>query len=315
MGTGRDAVTGAFGYVGQAVARALLARGRRVLTLSRRSGAGSDLADRIEVAPQDFEAHDALVARLRGCETLYNTWWIRFERGPQTFAWAVERSARLFRAAREAGVARLVHVSVTNCREDHELPYYAGKAAVERHARAAGMSCAIVRPTLVFGPGDILLNNVAWLMRACPFFVVPGDGSYRLQPVHLDDLARLLVEAGARRDEETFDAAGPDVLTWNGLVALLGRSLGLSPRVWHWPPWLALLGCRAIGRWKRDVLLTGDELRGLRQELLLSHEPPRGTTRLVDWLAGAAPTLGQAYASELGRHFRGFEGEAGRATP
>jgi NADH dehydrogenase len=312
---GFDVVTGAFGYIGSHVARELLDRGRRVHTFSRREGVGHPLHGRVRVEPQRFDDEGFLRERLRGCDVLYNTYWIRFPRGGATYEQAVERSGRLFAAARAAGARRVVHVSVTNCREDSPLPYYAGKARVEALLRAAAPSHAVVRPTLVFGPGDILLNNIAWLLRRWPFFPLAGRGDYRLQPVFVDDLAQMLADAGAREGDETFDAAGPDTLGFEALLRLLCEKLGRRPRLRHWPPTLALLGCRVLGWFVRDVILTRPELRGLMDEMLVSHEPPRGRTRLAAWLDGAAASLGTSYASELDRHFRGAALQAMERPP
>jgi NADH dehydrogenase len=261
----------------------------------------------VRVLPQRFDDSAFLEDELAGCEVLYNTYWIRFPRGGQTYRQAIERSRRLFAAASAAGVRRIVHVSVTNCRRDSQLPYYAGKAEVEDALRATGVDHAIVRPTLVFGVEDILINNIAWMMRRLPLLPVPGRGDYRVQPIYVVDLAGLLVDAGARQAAETFDAAGPDMMSYRAMLELMRDRLGLGARIVSWPPWLALFGSRVIGLLVRDVVLTGNELRGLMDELLISHEPPRGTTRLADWLVAAAEQVGDRYTSELSRHFRGFE--------
>lgn len=304
-----DVVTGAFGYIGRYTALELLERGRAVRTFSRRSGQGTALAGRVRVLPQSFDDSDFLERELTGCDVLYNTYWIRFPRGGQTYEQAIERSRRLFTAARAAGVRRIVHVSVTNCRCDSALPYYAGKAEIEEALRATEISRAIVRPTLVFGIEDILVNNIAWMMRRFPLLPVPGSGDYRVQPIYVADLARLLVEAGSRNDDEAFDAAGPEAMSYQAMLELLRDRLGLRTRIVHWPPSAALLGSRLIGLLVRDVVLTGNELRGLMNELLISHEPPRGTTRLGDWLTNAADRVGDRYTSELARHFRGLGGK------
>jgi NADH dehydrogenase len=315
---GFDMVTGAFGYIGRYTALELLARGRMVRTFSRRSGEGTPLAGRVRVLPQRFDDSAFLERELTGCEVLYNTYWIRFPRGGQTYEGAIERSRNLFAAARDAGVRRVVHVSVTNCRLDSELPYYAGKARVEQALRETGVPHSIVRPTLVFGVEDILVNNIAWMLRRLPMVPIPGAGDYRVQPIYVADVAQLLVGAGedaAREntkamgeadENETFDAAGPDTMSYREMLELIRDRLGLRARLVGWPPRLALLGSRVIGVLVHDVVLTRNELRGLMDELLVSDEPPRGTTRLAEWLAAAADRVGERYTSELDRHFRGF---------
>ena len=299
-----DTVTGAFGYIGRYIATELLARGRAVQTFTRRSGEGTSLADQVIVVPQDFDDRAYLVEHLRGCEVLYNTYWVRFDHGRTTFEGAIERSRRLFDAAREAGVRRIVHVSVTNCRLDDGLPYYAGKARVEDALKQCGVSYAIVRPTLVFGVEDILINNITWMLRNLPLFVIPGRGRYRVQPIGVSDLARLCADAGEGERNETFDAAGPDTMTYTEMVHLLRDAVGKRRRVIHLPPWLALALCRLVSIFVRDVILTRDELDGLMQEKLISSEPPRGSTRLQDWLPEAVANMGDGYTSELDRHFR-----------
>jgi len=315
---GFDMVTGAFGYIGRYTALELLARGRTVRTFSRRSGEGTPLVGRVRVLPQRFDDSAFLERELTGCEVLYNTYWIRFPRGGQTYEGAIERSRNLFAAARDAGVRRVVHVSVTNCRLDSELPYYAGKARVEQALRETGVPHSIVRPTLVFGVEDILVNNIAWMLRRLPMVPIPGAGDYRVQPIYVADVAQLLVGAGedaAREntkamgeadENETFDAAGPDTMSYREMLELIRDRLGLRARLVGWPPRLALLGSRVIGVLVHDVVLTRNELRGLMDELLVSDEPPRGTTRLAEWLAAAADRVGERYTSELDRHFRGF---------
>src|SRR5439155_18207430 len=232
----------------------LLERGRRVRTLTRQPHPGHPLADLVETAPLRFD--ERLVESLRGADILYNTYWVRFERGPVTFARAVANSAALFRAAREAGVRRVVHVSVSNPREDSPLPYFRGKAQVERVLRESGLSHAIVRPTLVFGPDDLLVNNIAWILRRFPLFLVPGDGAYDVQPVSVRDAAAICVDAGAGDDDVTVDAAGPQRLTFEELVRLIARAVGSRARLLHAPPRAALALTRVAGLFLRDVVLT-----------------------------------------------------------
>jgi NADH dehydrogenase len=294
-----DVVTGAFSYTGRWIAQALLERGRRVRTLTRAPAPEDPLAAAVERAPLVFD--DKLVESLRGAGTLYNTYWVRFERGRTTFAGAVENSRRLFDAAARAGVRRVVQISVANPSEDSPFPYFRGKAEVERLLRESGLAWAIVRPTVVFGPGDILLNNIAWILRRFPLFVVPGDGRYELQPVSVRDTARLAVEAA---DGTVVDAVGPERFAFEELVQVLGRAVGSRSRIGHATPAVALALIRIGGLFVRDVVLTRDELESLMTGLLVSHEPPLGQERLTAWLEEHTATVGRKYASELARNFR-----------
>jgi uncharacterized protein YbjT (DUF2867 family) len=235
---------------------------------------------------------------------LYNTYWIRFEHDGATFDRAIENTRRLFAAARAAEVRRIVHVSVTNPSEDSPLAYFRGKAVLERELRESGVAYAVVRPTLIFGSLDILVNNIAWLLRRLPVFVVPGDGSYRVQPVSADDVAKLAVAAASGHENTVVDAAGPEVYPFSELVRLVGVAVGARRPLLHLAPERALALSDLIGRLRRDVLLTRDELAGLMDSLLVSTEPPRGRDSFREWVAANADGLGRRYVSELKRNYR-----------
>ncbi len=298
-----DVVTGAFSYTGRHIAEALLARGRRIRTLTRRPDPSHALAESVEVAPFVFD--DSLAGSLRGADTLYNTYWVRFERGATTFERAVENTATLFRAAKLAGVRRVVHVSVANPDVHSPFRYFRGKARTEEALRDSGLSYAIVRPTLVYGPEDILVNNIAWGLRHVPLFLLAGDGRYEVQPVSVRDTARICVEAGANEDDVVLDAAGPGRWTFEDFVRLIARAVGSRAWIKHAPPTIALGVGRIAALPLCDVVLTPAELDALMAGLLVSHEPPRGHDRFDTWVTENARLLGRRYTSELARNFRG----------
>lgn len=298
-----DVVTGAFSYTGRHIAEELLARGRRVRTLTRHPDPSHPLAPRVEAAPLAFD--HSLVESLRGADTLYTTYWVRFERGRTTFDAAVSNIGVLLDAAARAGVRRVVHVSVANPDERSPFPYFRGKAQAEALVRASGLSFAIVRPTLVFGPEDILVNDIAWILRRAPLFLVPGDGRYEVQPVSVGDTARICVEVGAAPDDVVVDAAGPDRFAFAPFVRLIAAAVESRARIHTAPAGLALAASRLLGLLVRDVVLTRDEVGALTAGLLVSDSPPLGGERFEDWLSGNASTLGRCYQSELRRNFRG----------
>lgn len=302
-----DVVTGAFSYTGRAVAEELLRRGRSVRTLTRRPAPRDALAGRVDSAELQFRDPQALRDALAGTDTLYNTYWIRFARGGSSYERAIANTRELLRQAGAAGVRRIVHVSVTNPDARSPLPYFRGKAALERDVVASGLSYAIVRPTLVFGPRDILVNNIAWSLRRSPVFPVAGDGGYRVQPVSVEDVASLCVDAGERDEAVVADAAGPETLTFEELVRLVAAAVGRPARIVHVPPRVVLALARILGMLMRDVMLTGEELAGLRASLLTSAEPPRGRASFRSWLSRSGASLGAGYVSELARNFRPYD--------
>jgi len=296
-----DVVTGAFSYTGSFIARRLLAAGHEVRTLTNNSSAPRDLAGKLVSAPLDFNDADSMMRFMRGADTLYNTYWIHSNYGADAFVGAVRRSKTLFAAAREAGIRRLVHISIANPTASRH-PYYASKAELEETLRSAGMSYAIVRPTLVYGEGDVLINNIAWVLRHFPVFAIPGEGAYRLQPVHVDDVASIAVTAGLAEDNTTIDAAGPEIPSFVELVRMIRQAVGSRSVLLKTAPAFALAGARIAGLFAKDALLTREQFDDLRAELLMSKEPPRGTIRFSQWLPRQQTVIGLRYASARTRH-------------
>jgi uncharacterized protein YbjT (DUF2867 family) len=210
--------TGAFGYSGRYIAQRLLERGHRVRTLTNSVDRVNPLQGCVEAVPYHFDEPDRLTESLRGAAVLYNTYWVRFNHRTFTHGEAVENTRRMFQAAQRAGVSRIVHVSITNPSEDSKLEYFHGKAVLERALRETGIPHTILRPTVLFGKEDILINNIAWILRRLPVFGVFGDGRYKLQPIYVDDLAQLAVEQGAATGTRTIDAIGPETFTYRELV-------------------------------------------------------------------------------------------------
>ena len=297
-------VTGAFSYTGKYITRRLLAEGVRVRTLTNHPERVHEFGDAVSVAPFDFHRPDALVESLRGASVLYNTYWVRFSHGQTNFAGAVDNTRTLIAAAEAAGVRRIVHVSIANPSLSSPLPYYRGKALLEEAIKESRLSYAILRPTVIFGGEDVLINNIAWLLRRFPVFAVPGDGSYRVRPIYVEDMAALAVDAALRDKNVVIDAVGAETYTFDELLALLKGTLHSRTRVMHLPPRLTLALSRIIGVFLRDVLLTADEVAGLTADLLVTEGASTGATRLSDWLRANATTIGRQYASELERHYR-----------
>jgi NADH dehydrogenase len=295
------AVTGAFGYSGRYIATRLLEQGRTVVTLTNSVDRANPFGGRVHAVPLSFGEPDKLAAALAGVDVLYNTYWVRFNHGTFTHGEAVENTLVLFEAARRAGVRRVVHVSITNPSEDSPLEYFAGKARLERALRESGLSYAILRPTVLFGREDILVNNIAWALRRFPFFAVFGDGSYRLQPVHVDVLAELAVTYGMRSENVIVNAVGPETFTYRELVKAVGEAIGRPRTLVNVSPGVGCLLGKLVGWFKHDVFITREEIRGLMSELLRVNTPPAGKTLLTAWMKENAATLGLRYASELDR--------------
>jgi NADH dehydrogenase len=297
------AVTGSFSYSGKYITDRLLDRGEEVVTLTGHPNRPDPFNGKVRAYPLAFDNEQALISALDRVDVLVNTYWIRFDRAGNTQPHAVENTGKLLGAAKSAGVKRIVHVSITNPSVESPLPYFWGKAANEKTVIESGMSYAILRPTVLVGREDILINNIAYLLRRFPLFLVPGDGNYRLQPVSVTDLADLAVESVYRKDNYVIDVVGPDIFTFKQLVNLVAETINARRPLISVSPRSALLASQFLSLFFNDVLLTPEEVDGLMAGLLVSTEPPRGKIRLADWLAANRDQVGKRYASELKRHF------------
>lgn len=295
------AVTGGFGYSGSHVSRRLLAAGHRVLTLTNSPRRPSELSHRLQVSPLEFDHLDSLTSTLEGCSTLVNTYWVRFDYGGFSHAQAESNTRVLFAAAKNAGVRRIVHVSITNPSIHSDLPYFAGKARIEQALTELGIAYSIVRPAVFFGGQDILINNIAWMLRRLPVFGVFGDGKYKIRPIHVEDFASIIVDECAASGDRTMDAVGPESFSFRELVSMLATAIGVRRPLVSVPRFLGYLVARIVGLFVRDVVLTHDEIAGLTANLLASDAPSMGSISLSDWAREHRQTLGVRYASELAR--------------
>jgi uncharacterized protein YbjT (DUF2867 family) len=294
-------VTGAFGFSGKYITARLLAEGHHVRTLTNSPKRANPFGDRVEVHPYNFDNPDGLVDSLRGADVLYNTYWVRFNQSPAGQTYVVQNSAVLFKAAQQAGVRRIVHISITNPSEDSPLQYFSDKARVEKILRETSISSAILRPAMLFGKEGTLINNIVWALRRLPVFGLFGNGNYRVQPIYIDDLASLAVEQGKKTQNVTIDAIGPETFTFRELINSLVTLIGVRRLILPMPPRLAYGACWAIGRSMGDVMMTWPEVQMLMDNLLSTGSPPVGTTPLTGWVRQNKDTLGVEYINEIVR--------------
>ncbi|MBF0526372.1 MAG: NAD(P)H-binding protein [Deltaproteobacteria bacterium] len=297
------AITGAFSYTGKYATRLLLSRGYKIRTLTYHVERNNPFGDKVQVFPFDFDHPDRLSQTLRGASTLINTYWVRFPRGNTTFQTAVQNTCTLISAAKDAGVSRIVHVSIANPSAESPLGYYKGKAQLEQAVIDSGLSYAILRPTVIFGAEDILINNIAWFIRRFPVFGIPGDGRYSIRPIYVEDMARLIVDAVVQPGNTICDAVGPESFSFNELVRLIAAQVGRPARLVHLPMPLAYVATFVTGWFVKDVVLTWEEYKGLMGNLLAPEGPSIGQTRLSEWLAESHEHVGRRYASEVARHY------------
>ena len=297
----RHAVTGAFGYLGKYITTRLLNKGHEVITLTNSPHRANPFGGKVRAFPFNFDAPKKLEESLQGISVLFNTYWVRFNHATFSHAEAVDNTLTLFKAAKAAGVKRIVHISITNPSEASPLKYFSGKARFERALVESGIPHAILRPTVIFGKEEILFNNIAWMLRTFPIFGVFGEGNYRVQPVYVDDLAALAVEYGEKTGNFVVNAVGPETFTYRELVKTIGSIIGKPRPIVSLPPYLGYLTGLLLGKIMDDVVITKAEIEGLMSDLLCVDTPPTAPTRFTDWANRHADTLGLKYTNELAR--------------
>ncbi len=295
------AVTGAYGYSGKYIAHRLLDKGHHVITLTNSIHRSNPFGKKVRAYPLNFDNPNKLTKSLTGVRVLYNTYWVRFNYKLFTLADAVRNTITLFNTAKEARVRKIVHISITNPSEDSHLEYFRGKAKLEKALMGTGLSYSILRPAVLFGKEDILINNIAWTLHKLPVFAVFGNGHYRLQPIYVDDIAELAVEHGESEENSIINAIGPETFTYRELVQAIGKIIGIRRPIISVHPALVYIAGRIISQVVNDVLITREEIEGLMSNLLYVKSPPTGKTRLTDWIEEHADFLGKQYTSELAR--------------
>lgn len=295
------AVTGALGYTGKSLTEQLLAQSFRVRTLTNSPDRENPFGDQLEIYPLAFDNHAQLVESLRGVSVLHNTYWVRFNHKLFTFDQAVENTKKLFAAAKEAGVEKIVHVSILHADHADDLGYYKGKHELEIELKALDLPYAIVRPGVLFGRGDILVNNIAWTLRRFPFFGTFGRGNYKLRPLHVDDMATLMINAAKDSEFKTIDAVGPETHTYRDLIQLIGSKCGVSKPVIPVPPTFAYFVSKLVNQLVDDVVITREEISGLMRGILDSNAPDAGAIKLSEYIELHKETIGCRYANEIKR--------------
>jgi len=297
------ALTGAFSYTGRYIAKKLLAEGIKIRALTNHPKLELFPQHSLPVFPLQFQGEDSMINALKGADIFINTYWIRYPYKELTHENAAKNIQFLVQCAKKAGVRQIIHLSVSNPSENSNLSYYKGKAQAENMIKNSGLSYLILRPTLVFGLEDILINNIAWLLRSFPFFVLPRPMDYSVQPIYAGDVADIVFEHLLCKESKTIDAAGPETYRMDELVRMISRAIGYPRPVLLWPKTLSQACIHLLSLILRDRVLTGEELQGLMDNLLISFEQARGKTSFKAWLPQYGSQLGTSYINDFKRYY------------
>jgi uncharacterized protein YbjT (DUF2867 family) len=264
----RILLTGASGFIGHNLLRALLAQGHHVVCAVRRAQTSAD--PRLSFIHADFAKDtdkSAWLARLYGIDAVINTVGIFRESGAQTFHRLHTDTPRaLFAACAEARVRLVIQLSALGADRDADTRYHLSKKAADDYLATLPVRACIVQPSLVYGPGGASAR-VFKALASMPFTVRFGDAPQLVQPIHIDDLVAallgLLAQPPAGDGATRVPLVGPHALPFTDYLAALRSAMGMGRlRVLRVPPGLARLLAKA-GRWLPGAMLDEEALRML----------------------------------------------------
>ncbi len=303
-------VTGATGFLGRRVVQRLLDTNHEVRAMVRRPGNESVFSTPpSEVCYGDVRDTDALAEACRGVAEVIHL--VAVIRGGSRQFDAINRqgTANVVAAAREAGsVRRIVHLSAVGAANVPRLRYLHSKWAGEQEVVNGGIPYVIIRPSLIFGPGDEFTNAIAALVRLLPVTPIIGSGNNRLQPIHVEDVARCvaLSLSGNIRGNRTVEIGGPEQLAYNEIVGVVSHVLGRRRILVNVPLWKVRLPIALMERLTphppiNSAMLQLITLRNVADPDSVEREygfRPRSLAGNIDHIKTL--TFGQALRSNLG---------------
>ena len=263
-------VTGATGFVGRHLVGRLLNQKIPVRALVRVLSKAQELKDQgIEVAAGDIADAASLDAAMKGCDKVIHLVGIIQEGRGFTFRSVhVDGTRNMLDAAKNAGAGQFIYQSALGSREGAASEYHRTKWEAEKLVRASGIPYTILRPSLIYGPGDLFTVRLAEAIRLSPVLPVIGTGRSKVQPILIDDVATCLVKivTDERHLHKAYEIGGPEQLNYEEVTKAIAAALGVDRPTVHMP----LFFMRTLARVAEMVLpkppVTTDQLIMLQED-------------------------------------------------
>ncbi|MDO8446871.1 MAG: complex I NDUFA9 subunit family protein [Deltaproteobacteria bacterium] len=256
-------VTGATGFLGNHLVRELIEGGYKVRALVRDVRRGERLESQgVELVKGDMTDPESLKEATKGIETVINLVGV-ISGGEKVYrAVHTEGTRKLAEAAKEKGAKRFIYISANGASRDGATPYFRTKWEAEEEVKKSGLEYTIFRPSVLFGPNDAFVNQLAFGMRLSPVFPVFGSGKYKLQPLFVKDLAQCMVKSitEPKAVNQVIEMGGPDAMTFNEIVDAVAEALNKKVYKIHIPLSMIKLSARLMGKILKKPPVSIDQL-------------------------------------------------------
>ncbi|HEV2107395.1 MAG TPA: NAD(P)H-binding protein [Thermomicrobiales bacterium] len=230
-------VTGGTGFVGGNIREALRGRPLRLLVRDKVKAAAEAEAG-IELVEGDVTRPESLRGAMDGCSAVVHLVAIISEEGGATFDGVIHHgTVNVLEEASRAGIGRFIQMSALGARDDTRFPYLQAKWRAEQAVQASGIPWTIFRPSVIFGPGDEFINQLASVVRKFPIIPVVGDGQSTFMPVAVKEVAaafrRALDDPATIR--QIYELGGGKVYTYEAMLNVIAAKLGKRKPKVHVP--------------------------------------------------------------------------------
>lgn len=232
-------VTGATGFVGSHLVKRMRQEGLKVRAVTRTPAKAQSLADLgVEVVPGEIADPASLEAAAQGCDRVIHLVGIIQEGRGFTFRSVhVEGTQNVLDAAKKAGIGHFVYQSAVGSREGAKSEYHRTKWEAENLVRAGGIPYTILRPSLIYGPGDLFTIRISEMIKVSPVLPVIGTGRSKVQPIFIDDVVECIrkIVTGESFLNKIYEIGGPDELTYEEVTKAIAAAMGVDRPVVHMP--------------------------------------------------------------------------------
>lgn len=272
-------VTGSTGFVGRYLVPELLRRGRPVRALTRDLGRAEGFADSgAEIVQGDLLDPGSLARAVHGCSAVIHLAAVADSSDPELNDRVnVGGSRSLVEACLAEGVSRIINISSTCAGRPLQDAYGETKARAEAEFDRDGLQVTHLRPSMIYGHGSAEFDLFASVVGKAPRVPIPGDGRACIRPVYVLDAVALIITALDREAAvgQTYDVSGPEQISFNDFIELLGEAQGRRARPLHIPAPLALAGARVLGRIQKHPFINVDQVMAFLQDTEVDIEPAR----------------------------------------